>query len=392
MLYIDITRLYNTSDLSQLTGVDKVNIAYIRYLGKKSCAVLRYPKYWLFFPYDLSQKVFHALLIGKHKKIAQNTLVKRINAIRFSQPIQGEKNYLLNTAHSGLEKPEFIELMEKYRLKGIYFLHDLIPIDYPEYCREGEKQKHQIRLQTMSQGQLIICNSQYTLSRWQVYCEDNGLRFPRSIYAHLAPDKVWQDKTARLSELFQLIVPNRPYFVVLGTIEARKNHLLLLNVWRELYRELGKACPKLVIVGKRGWECEQVFDILDRSDELKKVVIEINNCPDEDLNYFMHHCQALLFPSFEEGFGLPILEALSKKIPIIASDIAAFKELNLCNTFPLLSPIDAAAWKQKIIAYCDASNTERQAQIDAMATPDTPLPTWQTHFDTVLPTINSIIR
>lgn len=64
------------------------------------------------------------------------------------------------------------------------------------------------------------------------------------------------------------------YFVVLGTIEPRKNHLLLLQVWRQLIEELGLAAPRLVIIGQRGWECEQVVDLLDRCEVLRGVVLE----------------------------------------------------------------------------------------------------------------------
>lgn len=390
MLYIDITRLSNSENISQVTGVDKVTLAYIRYLGKGSCAVIRYPKYWLFLPYELSQLFFLNLLNGRKKRLATTTLIKKLNAIRYGKPKIGEQNYLLHTSHGGLEKREFIDFMAKYELKGIYFLHDIIPIDYPEYCRDGEKQKHQIRLHTMSQGELVICNSQYTLSCWQDYCNKNALNLPRSIYAHLAPDEAWQDKNTELSELSKLILPKTPYFVVLGTIEGRKNHLLLLNIWRELWRELGKNCPKLLIIGKRGWECEQVLDILDKSDELKNVVIEINNCSDKDLNYFMHHCQALLFPSFEEGYGLPLIEAFKAGIPVIASDIPAFTEINIDNIATLISPINSMRWKQTIIEYSHINDEQRLDYQRKIANIQDKLPTWQQHFDKVKPYLDFI--
>ena len=47
--------------------------------------------------------------------------------------------------------------------------------------------------------------------------------------------------------------PSRPTFVMIGTIEGRKNHLLLLHIWEKLAKELGPATPKLVLIGQRGW-------------------------------------------------------------------------------------------------------------------------------------------
>ena len=113
MLYIDITRLYNHSNLSQVTGVDKVNLAYIRYLGETSCAVIRYPKYWHFLPYNVSQVFFKSLLIGKLKRLSTIAWIKKFNALRYSKPMPDEQNFLLHTSHGGLEKPEFLTFMAK---------------------------------------------------------------------------------------------------------------------------------------------------------------------------------------------------------------------------------------------------------------------------------------
>src|SRR5207249_1429304 len=73
---------------------------------------------------------------------------------------------------------------------------------------------------------------------------------------------------------------DRPTFIILGTIEARKNHLMLLHVWTRLVQLLGPDAPRLLIIGQRGWECERVFNLLDRSDDLKCAVTEIGHCDD----------------------------------------------------------------------------------------------------------------
>ena len=95
-----------------------------------------------------------------------------------------------------------------------------------------------------------------------------------------------------------------PYFVMLGTIEPRKNHLLLLHVWRRLVAETPNA-PRLVIVGARGWENEQVADVLDRAESLKAHVVEMSRLRSADLVALLSGARALLAPSFGEGYGLP---------------------------------------------------------------------------------------
>ena len=109
---------------------------------------------------------------------------------------------------------------------------------------------------------------------------------------------------------------------MLGTIEPRKNHWFMLHVWRRIVEESGGNAPKLVVIGRRGWECENVVDMLERCESLKDAVVEQSNCSDHDLQVWLQHARALLFPSFVEGYGMPLVEALTMQVPVIASDRA----------------------------------------------------------------------
>lgn len=392
MLYIDITRLVN-NNTKHLTGVDRVSLAYIQHYKSMACAVLRLPQSWIFFPYSLSIKIFENLLTQQPIIFLRKTITKKYYMWRYKFPKQGEKNYLLHTSHSGLEKSDFATLMAFYHLQGIYFLHDLIPIDYPEYCREGELQKHQRRLKNMAEAALVICNSYYTYERWVSYCQNKQLFFPKSIIAHLAVEERWHQLTINSlsnASLLHHILPHKPYFVILGTIEARKNHLLILNIWRILVQQLGEACPILVIIGKRGWECEQVFDILDRSIELRPVILELNTITDAELPLVLKKAQALLFPSFVEGFGLPLIEAFKAGIPVIASDIAAFREINQ-DIAPLISPFNTYAWLEEVKKYLTIESPARQEQIKKIHDKNLAF-TWETHFKIVDSYIISLLE
>jgi glycosyltransferase involved in cell wall biosynthesis len=134
-----------------------------------------------------------------------------------------------------------------------------------------------------------------------------------------------------------------PYFVICSTIEPRKNHLLILQVWRELVRREGAGAPKLVIVGGRGWKFEAVAALLDRSPVLRGHVIEVSGLTTPSLKRLLDGARALLMPSFAESYGLPVVEALSAGVPVIASDIPVFREI--CgNRAKLISPLNGEAW------------------------------------------------
>lgn len=381
MLYIDITRLYHNNRLGKTnTGVDKVSLAYVKEYASIANAVIRLPSHWLFFPKQRSGQLFDALLADD--KIHISYFEKKI----YDKPCFKGKNFLLNTSHSGLEKSSYLENMKHYGLQGIYFLHDLIPIDYPEYCREGEYYKHFQRLLCMAKGDLIIANSQYTYERWQAFCQKFDIVSPKVIWAHLGvASPNFKPLALEDENLIKLVLQEKSYFLILSTIESRKNHLFLLNLWRSLLEKLGDACPKLVIAGKRGWECEQVIDILDRSLDLKKVVLELNHCDDGQIQYLVQHTQALLFPSHVEGFGLPLIEASRYSKPIIANDIPIFKELNLDNV-QLISTLDGIAWQTAIekLVHC----REVKANLDKGCIERF---SWYQHFAKVKPHIAQIL-
>ncbi|MEY4472759.1 MAG: hypothetical protein RL671_1063, partial [Pseudomonadota bacterium] len=159
-------------------------------------------------------------------------------------------------------------------------------------------------------------------------------------------------------------------------IEGRKNHLLLLHVWERLIKDLGPAAPKLVLIGQRGWEADEVFALLDRSPRLKGYVRELGRCDDATMFGWLDQARALLMPSFIEGFGIPVIEALQRGVPVIASDQPVFREI--AGAIPLyLDPVDGHGWEAAIRAYCgDAPDRERQLA----AMPSFRTPTWADHF------------
>lgn len=382
MLYIDVTRLYHSLRRGRrLTGVDRVSLAYVEEFAPIALAVIRLPKQWLFFSHNESAMIFDRLL--QHKQIQ---LPSRLVRYRYRKKTFGN-DYLLNTTHNGLEDPRYLEWLECYQLKSICFLHDLIPIDYPEYCREGSYEQHQQRMLVMSKAQLVICNSKDVFEKFIKYCEQTGLCRPKMIWSHLGVDHLLGDVPSELPPLKS--IDKKPFFVMIGTIEGRKNHWFILNVWRDLIEKLGQACPKLVLVGQRGWECEQVFAMLDRSIQLKDYVVEINDCDDEQLLCLIKNARALLFPSNTEGFGLPLMESLLLKVPVLASDIAIFKEIGL-GVIELISPIDGKAWQQKILEYA-FDNEIRKASIAKIESVYDKISTWEQHFEVVRPTIRSLV-
>jgi len=172
----------------------------------------------------------------------------------------------------------------------------------------------------------------------------------------------------------------RPRFVVLGTIEARKNHEMLLRVWSNLVEKLGGKAPQLLIIGQRGWECDQVFAILDQNVSLEGAVLELGTCSDAQVASHLSQARALLFPSFVEGYGMPLAEALSAGTPVLTSDLPIFREIG--QSVPdLIDPLDAGGWETAILDYASENSASRLAQLARLTNYQTP--TWDDHFAAV---------
>jgi glycosyltransferase involved in cell wall biosynthesis len=183
-------------------------------------------------------------------------------------------------------------------------------------------------------------------------------------------------------------LPAGPYFLCLGTIEPRKNHMLLLLLWRQMAEAGVPGIPRLVIAGRRGWENEQVVDLLERCRALRGLVEERNDLGDDELAALIAGARAVLMPSFVEGFGMPVAEALAAGTPVIASDLPVYREIaggipEYCN------PLDGPAWQAAVLAYGQDKSPRREEQLARLR--GWRAPTWAEHFgrvETLLETLD----
>ncbi len=262
----------------------------------------------------------------------------------------------INVGYHRFEHPRFFSwLAARPDVDGVFMIHDLLPLDYPEYFEPGESEKFRVRIATaLKFGRAFLVSTEAVRRRLQQEIAARGLE-PRPIWAHPFPSPLADYPTAAITRRRT----ERPYFVVIGTIEPRKNHLLLLNIWRAMARS-DPAPPRLVIVGARGWENEQVLDMLDRCEALTSHVAEASDLGSRQLAELIAGARAVLAPSFEEGYGLPIVEALALGIPVVASDTAAAREVSQGRA-RLLSPIHGEGWRREIERLAtDAEYVEAQ--------------------------------
>jgi glycosyltransferase involved in cell wall biosynthesis len=371
-MLLDVSRLISRIADGRLpTGVDRVVLEYIRRWGPQARAVLQKGKWRRIVSHGHSQELFELLVAqpADFRSKVNWTLARACIPPWPSQDAGGAFSF--NLSHTGIEQPGLAQWLDRTRQRGIFFVHDLIPVDYPEFCRAGERESHTRRMETLlSAGSAVICNSQTTLDSLQDFAAIRGKAVPPAVVAPLAP-AILAGQASAASPLPE------PYFLVIGTIEPRKNHLLLLHLWRQMKAVLGERTPHLVIVGQRGWECENVVDMLERCTALQGYVHELPNCPDAELSRYLRHARALLFPSFAEGFGLPLIEAMAAGTPVIASSLPVFREV--AGDVPdYVDSLDGPGWQRAVTDYMAPGSPRRVAQLERLAGFATP--TWAQHF------------
>ncbi|HET9017478.1 MAG TPA: glycosyltransferase family 1 protein [Thermomicrobiaceae bacterium] len=116
----------------------------------------------------------------------------------------------------------------------------------------------------------------------------------------------------------------RPYFLIVGTIEPRKNHLGVLTAFEQLAR--AHADVSLVIVGRPGWMSSEIMAAID-SAASRLSVHHLGGIDDEQLAALYAGSVALVYPSWYEGFGLPVVEAMACGTAVITSDRGSLAEV-----------------------------------------------------------------
>lgn len=372
-ILLDVSRLVWRGSTARLpTGIDRVCLAYVARYRDRAQAVVQWRGHRRMLSAAASTALFDAVLGGRN---VGGRMAAHVPALLrdLANRQEGAGRPYLNIGHTGLDRRGVGAWARRVRVRPIYMVHDLIPITHPEYARAGEAARHAARMTTVLEtGAGIITNSQATLDALTAWAGAHDLPRPPAMVAWLGTETLPDDHGRPPLD--------DPYFVTLGTIEGRKNHLLLLQLWRDLAERGAGPIPRLVVIGQRGWAAEQSLALLDRCGALSGHVIERSRCDDGELARYLRHARALLFPSFAEGYGMPLAETLALGVPAIVSDLAVFREL--AGDIPLyLDPGDQRAWRDAILDHASPGSAER-AHRQSLSRHYRP-PGWSEHFDHV---------
>lgn len=167
------------------------------------------------------------------------------------------------------------------------------------------------------------------------------------------------------------------FILTVGTIEAKKNHMLYYYVYK-LAAQRGIKLPKLVIVGRRGWRTETTYDFMTKDPEVKDRFVFMHNASDEELSWLYNNCLFTIMASFHEGWGIPIAESVARGVPCLCSNTSSMVEIAegfvehftpfstdecLAAIEKLLLPANLKSARQKAAKYKETSWDESFSQV-----------------------------
>lgn len=244
--------------------------------------------------------------------------------------IRWENLGILRLARKGqidiLHIPGFAGPITRGRYKRVTTVHDLIGVIYPENLAPVSRFYWQRWLPAcVRNSDLIIADSQNSKKD---IIELLNIPAERIKVIYLAADGRFKpiDKSEDQSRILKDYGIDKRFILNVGTVEPRKNIVALIGAWGEYLKESGRDDILLVIAGKKGWDyqrCLQKCEQLHLNDKVKF----LDYVRDEDLPILYNLAEVFVYPSFYEGFGLPVLEAMSCGAPIICSGASSLPEI-----------------------------------------------------------------
>lgn len=229
-------------------------------------------------------------------------------------------------------------------LRVVMFCHDMIPIDFPHLVAPTEVAFfRQCYVDMVRCADKILCNSSHTRDRLQHFLAGFDRR-PVLGTLELGSDPL-SASTADWPARLPALQPGR-FVLFVSTIEIRKNHRLAYQLWSRLNENEPTLVP-LVCVGGAGWRTGDLTRLIAADHELRGKLILLGGLADDDLGWLYRHCAFTLYPSFFEGWGLPVAESLAHGKYCVASTAPSVAELSR-GVLDLLDPLDFAAWYHEI--------------------------------------------
>ena len=240
------------------------------------------------------------------------------------------------------------------RVKVIVTIHDLSFFHYPQHHTDANYRfvNRNVHL-AARRADLIIADSVSTKRDIQrfLHVPDKKIEVVYLASGESFSARRSSEDIERVKNKYKI---RKPYFLAVGSIEPRKNLARALVAFKALI-EMGRVDYQCIIVGGQGWKNEAFYALLRKLD-IDEHLVFTGYVPEEDLPLLYQGAGVFLYPSVYEGFGLPVLEAMSSGVPVITSKTSSLPEVagdaallvNPLDIFELYEAMEALATKPQL--------------------------------------------
>lgn len=202
-------------------------------------------------------------------------------------------------------------------IKRITIVHDLTPLKFPRWHNTFSSTLQKWFLPTITKkASMVVANSQHTLNDLRQYFPHTRTK-SEWVYPGINPYYRIQKN--------EFIEEKQPYFLSVGTIEPRKNLTGLLTAYA-LFRKNSHHNHRLILVGPKGWKSDTFYQQLEQHPYRNDIEIK-GYVSQNELKDLYRNASAFIYPSFYEGFGFPVAEAMACGAPCIVSSSSSLTEV-----------------------------------------------------------------
>ena len=239
-----------------------------------------------------------------------------------------------------------IGISKSINAKYAFVVYDLIPYEYTNYSVDIDTAgRFTYWIGDIAQkASFLFFISKFSQDRFNAMLIDRSIESTaKQMVISLPPGLTPSNEVAEPKFAKEI---GTTFVLVVCTIEARKNHQVLVSALR-LANSMGESFPQLVFIGSPGWGTENFVNDVRTDEKLKGQIVIKSGVSDAELRWLYEKCTAVAYPSIVEGFGLPVFESAVFKKPIVTSDIPVFEEI----PHPLrvkVNPYDTEGWKNAL--------------------------------------------
>lgn len=260
-------------------------------------------------------------------------------------------------------------LYARVRRQGVKvaaLVYDLLPLEHPEWFERSLVEVFDTALTAQARhADAVFAISRHSAESFRSWTRRRGIDAPEPVVVGMGADLLPSGAVAGGATPVDPALAERPYVLSVGTVEPRKNHALLLDVFDRLERRDPPVELDLVVVGRPGWSNEELVRRLERRVLDDRRVHWFRDADDDLLSSLYEHARVVAVPSFSEGFGLPVVEAFLHGVPVVASRAGALPEAG-GDLAEYVDPADPDGWADALarhVEYPDHHRRRRDALV-----------------------------